>query len=180
MSHFSQLDLLSFLDTLVEQNTLPKSTVDAQRSAVLKVLSHLSDEEKKRLTENLDLKLLYQKFQKFSSNLTLSSIKTYEGRFKTAFKNYIKFSKNPSAFKPRTRGRPQQIRNLNFTSDTPQEDSAVSVIKSQVCKFMIATRPDVFAHIELPSKLSKAEANRINEFVIACTKSLVFEDNVNE
>lgn len=176
MSPFTEKDLLSFLDTISKQNIIPKNTADAQKAAIIKVLSSISEEEKNNLNENLDLEHLFQRFENFAKHdLSPSSLETYKARFKTAFSGFLKWTKSPSNYKAKTRGRPQKsdIKSEN----NPSLEASYFHEQKKLIKFNIPIQPEIFGQLELPHKLSKLEANRINTFVSACINSLLFEQD---
>lgn len=170
---FSEQDLLDFIDKMSEKHQIAHNTTSSRRLAVSKVLECLSREEKKELNENLDLTNLFNRFKEKSS-LAQASKDIYESRFKTVFKNYVKWTKDPD-FIPRSRQvKAKDSANLNKGSINLSSQSAL-------CDFNI---PIPFSNISgllrLPSKLSRVQAKKINEFIQACTNILILEENNNE
>lgn len=174
--YFGEQDILEFLDTVSKQGIIPENTANAQKAAVIKVLTPLSEDERKRLDRNLNLEALYSRFINLCrKDLNPKSIKTYQGRFKTAFQSYLKWKKDSTSFSPRRKGRQVKSNPNNKLNSEELMIQQPMPALSKLCKFIIPISPNIFAHLELPTHLSASEATRINEFVSACTKSLVFE-----
>ena len=191
MWYFTEDQLLEFLTAMVRQGRIPKHTANAQKAAVSKMLGVMSEEEKKRLDAGLDIESLYQRLVNVSKkDLTPDTMKTYRARFNTVFQGYLRWVKSPDQFSPKIRrGRPSSAKKAEekkfFSNDesekriAPQEISYIP-LPTRSCKFIVPIRPHEFAHLELPPKLSGREALRINEFVAACTKSLIFEEALGD
>lgn len=170
---FSMDNLLEFLDILSKNKQIAQNTSDSRKIAISKILAPLSAEERKQLNEGLDLENLFERFKK-SSNLSDESVKVYASRFKTTFKDYLKWNKDPSNFIPRTRNVKSKT-----SSDLRESVKTIPAVQLQFHEFKIPVTPDICGFLKLPPKLSKAQARRINDYIAACTRSLVFDELID-
>jgi len=165
--------IIEFLDKMIKDGHMEKNTANARKAAVVKVCTVLDELE---LHEDLDLNSFLERFQlKAKADLRSESLKSYSARFRTAFNEYIAWSKNPAGYKPdkRKRGRPQ-----NSVKKSPVRKTSGSLgletNPNKLVKYPLVTKRGL-GSIEIPLQLSEAEVSKLIALTEQLFKSHLFE-----
>lgn len=166
----SYTELEAFLDHLESAGVMPKSTIRARRASLNKVSTVLTREEWSDVL-NLDLEEVGRRFAKMrGGNYTEDSLKSYLSRVRVTIEEFQLFL-----------GRWGRSRPERLTGDLPKKpvkgqptysksirENSVRTARFEVSILPVPIREDLTVQIQgLPFDLSKAEANKIANVILA-------------
>jgi hypothetical protein len=165
---------LEFLEYVAQKGLMAPATARARKAAVGRVLSILSDEEARDVT-NLDLDSLMTRFGHLQGkDYTPESLVTYKSRVRSALDDFARYMENPLAFKPNVQTRERKSGGAkvpaNAKPDAPQRAGEMQPRNPQPTPsgpmassiLPIPIRSDLTVYIQgLPFDLSAAEAKKI-------------------
>jgi hypothetical protein len=130
----------------------------------------------------LDLEALITRFRNLSE-LSPTSLATYESRFRSGLDSYLAYLDNPTSYQPRgrtsvRRGDVKHTRQQKTGAPAtgpvgpaaPSEPPAVSG-GAKLVVYPFPVRPNLFAELKLPSDLTTSEARRLGKFLEAVALS---------
>mgnify|MGYP001573336483 FL=1 len=185
-SKYSAQELYKFLDYASKKGLLKKNTATSRKIASMKILEILDDSDKTDL-RNIDLDDVFNRFQNRSgSNFKPESLGVYKSRFKSALDDFMRWSENPSAFRPSVKsrtarsGEAQDGQQKNTKAATSSSRKRGSMSRPGVSTdldvhgvvFPIPIRQGVVVKIaNIPNDLTKEEASKIAAVVHALAAS---------
>ncbi len=173
---FSREALKKFFEYLANKGLVNPNTVAARKAAANKMLSVLDGQEASDL-RSVDLdRVATQFFNLHGKHFTPDSMVTYKSRLKSGIDDFIKYTTNPSSFKPdapRPRSatkveghEPKNGSSSNGTNSSTNESSSGFQQNENI--FPIPVRQGLVVKlIGLPSDLTKKEAQKIANVVMA-------------
>jgi hypothetical protein len=175
-TEYSGEELLDFLNHAADRGLMPAATAKALAVASRRILEILSDEERADV-RRLDLAAVVKRFgNKRAKDFNPASLKEYGRRFQRAAELFKQWRENPATFSVRTRStaparRKGQVaptyRNLEPTPSSeiyPPMPTAGGSVSGYQSAFPV--RPGtVVTILNIPPDLSKAEAERLAQFV---------------
>ncbi len=178
---FSMEDLLDFLNHAGDRGLIPAATARALAIASRNVFGVLSDEERGDLSSQ-DLAAVVKRFNnKRARDFNPSSLKEYGRRVNRAVELFLSWREDPANFSVKTRATGNARRKekpspeISVTRDPPdaaQEFEGSQSVDSYQTRLPV--RPGVIITLSnVPHDLSKAEAQRLAEFV----KMLAFDSS---
>ena len=177
----SREDFVRFLDYLGDKGLIARATASARRTAAVKVLAVLSDDEAKDVT-GVDIDHVMTRFDNLNPHqYTPESLQSYRSRLKTALEDFRSYCENPVTFKPGGQVRTRSKTSANGTKAGAKKQTAplpkAAVAQSQpaplvdlpgVHQLPISLRQDLTVRIYgLPFDLSRQEAQKIANIVLA-------------
>ncbi|UYN99111.1 MAG: hypothetical protein KIT02_14440 [Devosia sp.] len=173
----TRADLLDFLEYLAKKGLMNPTTARSRKAAASAVLGILSDEEAADLS-SLNLDDVMHRFHNLNgTKFTPDSLATYKSRTKSAIDDFLRYKKNPLAFRVATPAgtRAARAKAANNVPDNKQvaaplpaaiENRSSSPVVDNILPIQI--RADLAVYIQgLPFDLTKAEANKIAKVVMA-------------
>ena len=98
--HFTEAELVSFLDYAANKGLLNRNTAQGRRVATLKVLQALDDHEKTDL-RTIDREATFSRFvNRFGKEFNPASLQVYRSRFNSALSDFLRYQEDPTSFKP--------------------------------------------------------------------------------
>lgn len=186
---YSLNDLAKFLDWASSKGLLKQATAQSRKIAALRVLGALDPSEQEDL-RGVDRDTAFHRFvNKDGNSFTPESLATYRSRFQIALEDFLRYREDPASFrfaasksssarsgssgKPKasesTRGRSAAARNPATPAVAAQ---ALPQTQHTDVVFPIPIRDGIVVRIHnLPSNLSKSEAQRIAAVVLALAAS---------
>jgi hypothetical protein len=196
MDNYSEDKLLSFLDYVGKKGLMNETTANSRRIAAQKILSVLDPSEKADL-RNLNREELNTRFiNKYGRDFTPGSLVTYRQRFAAALDDFLKYVENPAAFKvsavPRAARQAVRdggkepnpvVRRVRFRDgsrapglNVERSDAAPARRAQELLSYPIPLPSGEVAQLSVPSRISTADADRINTFVSAMVKALATDE----
>lgn len=178
------LGLIEFLDAAIEKGWFNVSTAKALKTASLKIFSVESGWESLDL-RSLDIDGLYERFRNLKRNdYTDDTMRIYRSRMGQAIKMHLARLDNDSAWKsygPSTRAaatngtaQKKAARATSAESSTeptapdeppPSPTAQPSVPSARLMQFPYPLRENLDVHLNLPRDLTRAEAERLCQFI---------------
>lgn len=171
--------LVEFLDYVADKGLMNKSTAQARRSAVTKVLGIDEDWESVDL-RSLDLDDQTLRFETISkAELTPASLETYSSRFRSAVAEYLKYLDDPASYRPRRSQRRSSQAKRDEGSTSPRNGGRAGPDpepqpRDDLVTYPFPLRPRTMAYLQLPPDLRPGEAERLANFV----SSLAFQEQL--
>jgi hypothetical protein len=186
---YSSDELSAFLDWGVQKGLLKQQTGKSRKIAAQKILSALDASEREDL-RSIDVASTFSRFvNKFAKDFTPQSLATYKSRFQSALDDFMRYKESPSTFRfegqrdkraldrevalsdqSHVVRRPRIIRASRAVSKVmPQSlgtQGSVAPVSEVVFPIPIRDGTVVRVH-NLPSNLTKAEAQRISAVIMA-------------
>jgi hypothetical protein len=164
--------LLAFLDTAGERGALPRPTAAALTVASRRVMQVLTANERANLL-NVKPAVVVKRFnQKFADRFSPGSLKEYGRRFERALELFKQWNANPTHFSvptrltKRARGRAAAGAADGETRASGEEDAPAARAGASSFHSSFPVRPGtVVTFLNIPSDLTKAEAERLAQFV---------------
>ncbi|MGP8248812.1 MAG: hypothetical protein ACLQNU_02575 [Candidatus Dormibacteria bacterium] len=164
-------------DWVAEKGLMPRATALAYRAAASQILKIESGWESIDVRE-VDVEALFARFRNLS-DLSPTSLATYESRFRSGLTSYLSYLENPASYQPRsrktlqredrsrlkTKGADVQVEPPGGHGKQPASPAPASGARLVVYPFPV--RPDLFAELKLPADLSVDEARRLGRFLEA-------------
>lgn len=177
MEHFNKAGLLNFIDLNIEKGWVNSNTGGGWKAAVRKILEAVGPDDDLR---QLDIKSEIHKYaNKHPGVLSPDSLNQYEKRIALALDQFVKFKKDPTAYKPigraptTTSKAPRKEKVVPGVS--PSNSDAVDSTHSAKPVTGMATdtslampfplRAGFLAQIVIPRDLNKDEAARLCAFI---------------
>jgi len=174
-------EMLEFLEYAGEHGLINKSTAVAYKTAASKVESDLTEQEARDVRE-VDLPVLFQRFvNKNRVKIAPDTLRTYQRRLETAIQEFTTWRQDPTAYRPRGRGRtaaskkdpqPNKTPGTSRRAESPTESEigASGIVSDSHPAKMILTvpyplRPDFLASVQIPRDLKAVEADRLAAFI---------------
>lgn len=174
--NYSADAFFKFMDYLNKKALLKPATARARKAAGSKMLAVLEDEEKQDLRE-IDIDDLHERFtNKSGTGYTPTSLQVYKSRFKSALQDFIRFTDNPSGFKPALSQRDMSKGAASGTKrkkkrrqlKTAHPATVVAPPLTGTIVFPVPLRPDLTVEIHnVPSDMTEQEADKIAAVVKA-------------
>ncbi len=168
---YSVDDLLKFLDHAAKRGLMPAATAQAMAVASRNVLSVLTDDEKKDLSQ-VDIGATVKRFtNKRARDFNPSSLKVYGQRVQRAVTLFLDWRKDPTNFTVKTRSPRGTAKRRNGTPDgLPQApDIPAAAVPAQIdgtYQSSLPVRPGmVVTLMNIPTDLTPAEAERLAGFI---------------
>jgi hypothetical protein len=168
---YSVADLVEFLDHAGDKGLMPAATAQALAVATRNVMGILTDQEKKDLGGQ-DLDAVIRRFNnKRAKDFNPSSLKEYGRRVRRAIDLFLRWRADPANFTVKTRATSGSRRKGNAAeiADTEEtEVAAESVMSHRAGTYhsSIPVRPGMVVTVaNVPHDLTKAEANRLADFI---------------
>ncbi len=173
--------LVEFLRYLADKGLANKSTMQARRSAVTKVLGIDDDWETKDLRA-LDLDEQTERFERLNAggSYTPNSLATYSSRFKSAVSDYLIYLEDPARFKS-TASTARAKRGSNGGIGMGARTGASSQAKrpsssesgseppppgrDNLMTYPYPLRDTIDVYLQLPRDLRPGEADRLSKFI---------------
>lgn len=168
---YSVDELLEFLSHAAQRGLMPSATSQALAVASRRVLDILSPEERNDL-RRLDVDAVVKRFgNKHAKDFNPSSLKEYGRRVHRAIDLFLRWRADPPAFsvKTRTTGsvrRKEKSATPLNAEPAPGSDSATVTATGSGYQSAFPVRPGMVVTIlNIPTDLSKAEADRLAQFI---------------
>jgi len=180
----SKAALDRFLVYVTDKNYVKKSTAGSWKSAVSQMLEGTEPSELEDMGK-LDQDLVFRRFQnRNGSSLKGESLRVYKSRFSIAIREFLKWTKDPSSYKPPSVTKPRSPNNKerrpapvnagidNADQELERPHGAMRDIShhsgEELLSIPIPLRPGVQVKISgLPANLSLAEARKISAVIAA-------------
>ncbi len=174
--------LMSFLDYLGKKGLMAPNTASARKAAVNTVLGILDASEAADVSV-IDLDSVMSRFSNLQGkDFTPGSMKTYKSRIRAAIDDFVSYTDNPMAFKPKLKTRVPNGGNSkkpNFATVAAQSVTSESRLGSTtVSAFTTASilpipiRSELTIQVQgLPFDLTSAEAKKISNVILAMAGS---------
>jgi hypothetical protein len=174
--------LVSFLDYLGKKGLMAPATASARKAAVNTVLAILDEAEAADVSK-IDLESVMSRFSNLQGkDFTPGSMKTYKSRVRAAIDDFVSYTENPMAFKPKLKQRAtngnalkKAISPASVVKEMPTEPE---VLRPTSPAFMSASilpipiRADLTIQIQgLPFDLTESEATKIANVILAMAGS---------
>lgn len=189
MDSASGSGLREFLDWAGSKGELNQTTARALKGATGKVLQVEDDPENVDI-RSVQVEDILRRFEtRFRTSYTTGSMATYKTRFRQAVDMYLAWLDNDPRWKTvvrsrrvgdRAQRRASSIATLTATESVSLPSQPMSLVgseprqtSSQLVTYDLPLRPDLLVQIELPVRLTRADADRVAAFV----KSLAFDDS---
>lgn len=165
--------LLAFLETAGEHGSLPRATAAALTVASRRVMEVLTARERVNLL-NVEPAVVVKRFNhKFGESFSPGSLKEYGRRFERALELFKQWNANPSNFSVPTRLTKRARQGRTGTDSARGEtrasfEESAPAVQAGDSRFhsSFPVRPGtVVTLLNLPSDLTKAEAERLAQFV---------------
>ena len=175
--------LVSFLDYLGKKGLMAPATASARKAAVNTVLGILDEGEAADVSA-LDLDSVMSRFSNLQGkDFTPGSMKTYKSRVRAAIDDFVSYTENPLAFKPKLKTRSSNGGNPKKTNEQPKTVEPMSVepeaARPVASAFTSASilpipiRSDLTIQVQgLPYDLTSAEAKKIANVILAMAGSV--------
>lgn len=172
---YSEAAMLRFLDYLSNKHLMKPATVRARKASAKKMLDVLDPADKQDL-RSIDIDQLHEQFvNKHGMDFTPASRSVYKSRFKAAHGDFIRYTDNPSGFKPSVGKRVVGRRLLTKARKSKKKlDKVESVLQpAQVSSpgrivFPVPIRPELIVELHnIPSDMTAQEADKISAVVQA-------------
>jgi hypothetical protein len=170
---YSGEKLLDFLNHAAERGLMPAATTRALAVASRRLLEILTDEERADVRQ-LDLAAVTKRFgNKRAKDFNPSSLREYGRRFQRAVDLFGQWRDNPATFSVRTRATAQARKrakgevNIGGEASSQGESQTVtSALNPSGYQSSFPIRPGIVVTLtNIPGDLSKAEAERLAQFV---------------
>lgn len=168
----SEKAFLKFMDWLATSGTLRPATARSRRAAAKKILEVATEEEKQDLA-SIDADDLLNRFQNlYALDYKTESLQVYRSRFKSAFEDFLRYTENPSSFKPTLNARTNRPNAKNGSSRNAENNrippSATPPNRSGEVVFPIPLRQGLTVSlVNVPPDLTSKEAEKISAVVKA-------------
>ena len=177
----SRDDFIRFLDYLGDKGLIARATASARRTAAVKVLAVLTDEEAQDVI-GVDIEHLMSRFDNLNPHqYTPESLQSYRSRLKTALEDFRAYCENPVSFRPNGKGRTRAKPGSALAAD-PKKKSLVTLPAAasgpitttpmvdlpNVNQLPIQLRQNLTVRIfGLPFDLTPVEAKKIANIILA-------------
>lgn len=167
---FSVDDLMEFLDHAGDRGLMPAATAQALAVASRNVLGVLSDAERSDLSQ-LDLAGVVKRFNnKRAKDFNPSSLKEYGRRVQRAVDLFLQWREDPANFAVKTRTGSSRKKDKGGddgeTGARETQSGSMPTLRAGTYQSSFPVRPGlVITLTNVPHDLTKAEANRIANFV---------------
>jgi hypothetical protein len=168
---YSMDDLLGFLEHAGERGLMPTATARALAVASRNVLGVLTDQEKKELGGQ-DLDAVIKRFNnKRAKDFNPSSLREYGRRVHRAIDLFLNWRADPANFTVKTRSTTSSRKKGKAAEITDQGEThsafePTTADRPGTYHSSLPVRPGVVVTLgNLPHDLTKAEANRLAEFI---------------
>lgn len=164
-------------DWVADKGLMPRATARAHRAAasqILKVEEGWEDLD----VRGLDADALIARFRNLS-DLSPTSLATYESRFRSGLASYLAYLDNPASYQPRARRQTQReerprpkTKGESARGEPPRppdssSGSPATTGGARLVVYPFPVRPDIFAELKLPADLTVDEARRLGKFLEA-------------
>ncbi|MEY4729720.1 MAG: hypothetical protein RL020_878 [Pseudomonadota bacterium] len=172
---FSTSEFLSFLDYVIDKGLLNRATATSRKSAALKVLEILDEDEKTDLRK-IDKEQVFSRFVNINGKAYKpDSQQVYRSRFNAALDDFLRYAENPAGFKTSTiskGGKDKQTDNKKGNKSKPEFVSSKPPIlllppPPGFLEIPVPLDDGRVVKIQLPPSLTEAEANKISAIVKA-------------
>lgn len=173
---YSKEAFLKFLDYVSDKGLIKFQTVRGWRSAVLKLMADLSEDEEEDIrTVDLDL-AVHRTANRDSVSVSPESLNTYRNRVALAIQEFISWRNDPATYKPRGLNGKSRAKSSNERV-TPQErvsKGAPKALEKREAETMASSgltlsfplRSDFLAQVVIPRDLTAIEARRLGAFLL--------------
>lgn len=173
----SREDFIQFLDYLGDKGLVAKATASARRTAAVKILDVLSEDEAADVTM-LDIDDTMARFDNLNPRqYTPESLQTYRSRLNKGLEDFCGYLDNPVTFRPRTANRPKKeatgrarkSSGQHMSASPPATASSTPAVELPNANLLpISLRANLTVRVfGLPFDLSKAEATKIANIILA-------------
>lgn len=174
--------LFAYLDYLIERGYAPASAISPWKSAVKQTFSTVEGNEQ---YGNMDLTTVdlddylnrYAVKASGTGNVKQESVVAYQRRVTKAIESYREYVNDPTSWRPPKlrasikRSRPTPEKESNGNGHAPEIPQA-HANGSTLMDYPFPLRSGQIAHVRLPVRLDKADADRLATFI----RTLVFEE----
>jgi len=171
---YSKGALLKFLDTVVAKGLMNANTAGGLKAACSKILDDLAEGDDVRSVDVNTAVVRYN--NRNPSALSPNSLTEYQRRVTRAIADFVSWSDNPTAFKPKGKGTP--VRNGKKTEprgdrqipaprpEAPAHSGNPAAPTSAGLPLSYPLRPDFLAQVVIPRDLTAEEARRLGAFLL--------------
>lgn len=174
-SGYSKGALLRFLDTVVTKGLMNANTAGGLKAACTRILDDLADTDDVRKVDVNPAVIRYN--NRNPGTLSPNSLAEYQRRVARAIADFVSWTEDPIAFKPRTRGasgkngrKTENSSGARHTAAPREESPAVHVQPSAVAlpglSLNYPLRQDFLAQVVIPRDLTAEEARRLGAFLL--------------
>ncbi|MBE7422139.1 MAG: hypothetical protein HS110_06855 [Zoogloeaceae bacterium] len=174
-SDYSKGALLKFLDTVVAKGLMNTNTAGGLKAACLRILDDLADADDVRKVDVNTAVIRYN--NRNPGILSPNSLAEYQRRVARAIADFVSWTEDPIAFKPRTRGASgknggkTENPSSRRTAAAPREEPTTVHVSPMVAampglSLNYPLRQDFLAHVVIPRDLTVEEARRLGAFLL--------------
>jgi hypothetical protein len=174
-SDFSKQALLRFLDTVTAKGLMNANTAGGMKAACLKILDDVADAEDVRPIDVNTAVIRYN--NRNPGILSPNSLAEYQRRVSRAIQDFVRWTENPAAFRPRGRSAAAKNKNGKEVEANPVEPEAHTPLASPPhvasppassagLPLSYPLRPDFLAQVVIPRDLTAEEARRMGAFLL--------------
>lgn len=178
MTDYSKAALIRFVDTVSEQGLVNANTANGWKAACARIFEDLSNDADMR---SIDVPTAIKRYHnKHAGTLKPSSLKEYERRLVRCISDFIKYTDEPTAYKPKGRG-PSGVGNLTREQKRkPKANEKGPMEPSNTSSTIFPSRPtaiaglslefpmraDFLAQVLVPRDMKTDEARRFTQFIL--------------
>jgi hypothetical protein len=167
----SARDFVDHWDWAASKGLMPKATAGALRIAASRILQIEGETWESVDVRELDVESLLGRFENLAKKeFAPGSLSTYQSRFRKALQLYLSYLKDPSAYRPPTRGVRRSTADGRRAAPRAAAEAGPDVERdlpgyTDMVKYPFPIRNGVIAQLSLPVDLQKGEAKRLAAFL---------------
>jgi hypothetical protein len=178
-------DLIEFWNYAAEKGLMPSNTAGGLRAACKEVLGAVQGESWEAIDlHQIDIEDFAEQFgRRRASKFKPETLHVYKSRFKNAVRMYNEFLENPSGWRYKAR-KPYKDRVRQGNGARPAGKQVVAPVQVEpeeryelppvrTIDHQYPLRPNLIVKVQLPTDLTKSEANKLSAFVASLVQEPV-------